>query len=89
MREFKINDAYYIAGRGTIADVSIDPEEPLPKTGRIELVSHNGDVKKVTLTGFEYSTTLMHPPRRHHRVGLVLRGITKEDVEAAQLVRAT
>ena len=79
-----IEDVFSITGRGTVV------------TGRIETgVVHVGegveiiglrDVQKTTVTGVEMFRKLLDEGQAGDNVGLLLRGIGKEDVERGQVV---
>jgi elongation factor Tu len=81
-----IEDVFSITGRGTVV------------TGRIETgVIHVGeqveivglrDVQKTTVTGVEMFRKLLDEGQAGDNVGLLLRGIGKDDVERGQVVAA-
>ena len=81
-----VEDVFSISGRGTVA------------TGRVErgIVKVGGDVeivgiretKKTTVTGVEMFRKLLDQGQAGDNVGLLLRGVEKDDIERGQVVAA-
>ncbi|WP_070990183.1 elongation factor Tu, partial [Halofilum ochraceum] len=78
-----IEDVFSISGRGTVVTGRI--ERGVIKTGEeIELVGLH-DTRKTTVTGVEMFRKLLDQGEAGDNVGLLLRGIKREDVERGQV----
>jgi len=82
-----IEDVFSISGRGTVVTGRV--ERGKIKVGEeVELVGFR-DTVKTTVTGVEMFNKEMKEALAGDNVGLLLRGIKKEDVERGQVVAAT
>jgi elongation factor Tu len=78
-----IEDVFSISGRGTVVTGRV--ERGVIKTGEeIELVGLH-DTRKTTVTGVEMFRKLLDQGEAGDNVGLLLRGIKREDVERGQV----
>jgi elongation factor Tu len=78
-----IEDVFSISGRGTVVTGRV--ERGVVKTGEeIELVGLH-DTRKTTVTGVEMFRKLLDQGEAGDNVGLLLRGIKREDVERGQV----
>ena len=79
-----IEDVFSISGRGTVVTGRI--ERGIVKVGEeVEIVGIS-DTKKTTATGVEMFRKLLDEGRAGDNVGVLLRGIGKEDVERGQVL---
>ena len=82
-----IEDVFTITGRGTVVTGRI--ERGICKVGdEIEIVGIR-DTKKVVVTGVEMFRKLLDQGQAGDNVGVLLRGIKKEDVERGQVLAKT
>ncbi|MDZ7830103.1 MAG: elongation factor Tu [Halofilum sp. (in: g-proteobacteria)] len=78
-----VEDVFSISGRGTVVTGRI--ERGVVKTGEeIEIVGIH-DTRKTTVTGVEMFRKLLDQGEAGDNVGLLLRGIKREDVERGQV----
>jgi elongation factor Tu len=81
-----IEDVFSITGRGTVVTGRV--EQGVLRVGsEVEIVGIR-DTQKSTVTGVEMFRKLLDEARAGDNVGLLLRGIGKEDVERGQVVCA-
>ncbi len=81
-----IEDVFSITGRGTVVTGRI--EQGVLKVGdQVEIVGLR-DLQTTTCTGIEMFRKLLDEGRAGDNVGLLLRGIGKDDVERGQVVAA-
>jgi elongation factor Tu len=81
-----IEDVFSITGRGTVVTGRV--EQGMLTTGtEVEIVGIR-PVKKTTVTGVEMFRKLLDEGRAGDNVGLLLRGVGKEEVERGQVVAA-
>jgi len=81
-----IEDVFSITGRGTVVTGRI--EQGVLKVGdQVEIVGLR-DMQTTTVTGIEMFRKLLDEGRAGDNVGLLLRGIGKDDVERGQVVAA-
>jgi len=81
-----IEDVFSITGRGTVVTGRI--EQGVLKVGdQVEIVGLR-DLQSTTCTGIEMFRKLLDEGRAGDNVGLLLRGIGKEDVERGQVIAA-
>ena len=81
-----IEDVFSITGRGTVVTGRI--EQGVLKVGdQVEIVGLR-DVQSTTVTGIEMFRKLLDEGRAGDNVGLLLRGIGKDDVERGQVIAA-
>jgi elongation factor Tu len=82
-----VEDVFSITGRGTVATGRI--ERGIVKVGEeVSLIGFNAD-KKTVITGVEMFRKLLDEGRAGDNVGLLLRGIGKEDVERGMVLAKT
>src|ERR1700709_1357002 len=80
-----IEDVFTITGRGTV--VTGRAERGVLKAGEtVEIVGIREKVMTTTVTGVEMFRKLLDEARAGENVGLLLRGIKREDVERGQVV---
>ncbi len=79
-----VEDVFSIKGRGTVATGRI--EQGIVKVGEeVELVGIK-DTRKVVVTGVEMFRKLLDEGRAGDNVGLLLRGIEREEIERGQVI---
>ncbi len=79
-----IEDVFSISGRGTVVTGRV--ERGVVKTGEeVEIVGLH-DTRKTTVTGVEMFRKLLDQGEAGDNVGLLLRGIKRDDVERGQVV---
>lgn len=82
-----VEDVFSITGRGTVATGRI--EKGKIKVGEeVSLIGFNSD-KKTVITGVEMFRKLLDDGQAGDNVGLLLRGINKEDVERGMVLAKT
>jgi len=82
-----IEDVFSISGRGTVVTGRV--EQGLVKLGQeVEIVGIK-ETRKTTVTGIEMFQKEMNEAEPGDNVGVLLRGIKKEDVERGQVIAAT
>ena len=79
-----IEDVFSISGRGTVVTGRID--SGIIKVGQEVEIVGLGETRKTTVTGVEMFNKLLDEGRAGDNVGLLLRGIKKEDVKRGQVV---
>lgn len=80
-----VEDVFSITGRGTVATGRI--ERGMVKTGEeVELIGLSDEKKKVVVTGVEMFRKTLDEGRAGDNVGLLLRGIAKEEIERGQVI---
>ena len=82
-----VEDVFSIEGRGTVATGRIERgkvkiQDELDQVGLME------DIKKVTVTGVEMFNKTMDYAQAGDNVGLLLRGIKREEIERGQMLAA-
>ncbi len=81
-----IEDVFSITGRGTVVTGRV--EQGMLETGtQVEIVGIR-ELQKTTVTGVEMFRKLLDEAQAGDNVGLLLRGVGKEDVERGQVVAA-
>ena len=79
-----VEDVFSITGRGTVATGRI--EKGVVKVGEeVELVGMGGD-RKTVVTGVEMFRKLLDEGQAGDNVGLLLRGVGKEEIERGQVL---
>ena len=79
-----VEDVFSITGRGTVATGRI--ESGIVKVGEeVEIVGMNND-KKTVVTGVEMFRKLLDEGQAGDNVGLLLRGVGKEEIERGQVL---
>ena len=82
-----VEDVFSITGRGTVATGRI--ERGIVKVGEeVGLIGFNAD-KKTVITGVEMFRKLLDEGRAGDNVGLLLRGIGKEEIERGMVLAKT
>lgn len=82
-----IEDVFSITGRGTVGTGRI--ERGIVKVGEeVELVGMQEEVGKSTVTGVEMFRKLLDEGQAGDNVGILLRGIEKEDLKRGQVLAA-
>ncbi len=82
-----VEDVFSIEGRGTVATGRI--ERGKVKVGdELELIGLTEDSKLVTITGVEMFNKSMNDGQAGDNVGLLIRGLKREDVERGQVLAA-
>jgi len=82
-----VEDVFSIAGRGTVATGRI--ERGRVKVGEeIELIGLKTEVVKTTVTGVEMFRKLLDHGEAGDNVGLLLRGLKREEIERGQVLAA-
>ena len=82
-----VEDVFSISGRGTVATGRI--ERGRVKVGEeVELIGLRPDIKNVTVTGVEMFRKELDEGQAGDNVGLLLRGVNKEDVERGMVLAA-
>ncbi|OED34176.1 translation elongation factor Tu [PVC group bacterium (ex Bugula neritina AB1)] len=82
-----IEDVFSISGRGTVATGRI--EQGVVKVGdSVEIVGIKEEIQKTTVTGVEMFRKEMDQGEAGDNVGLLLRGIEKDDIERGQVIAA-
>ena len=80
-----VEDVFTITGRGTVITGRI--ERGVVKVNEeVEIVGIRTDAQKTTVTGVEMFRKLLDEGQAGENVGLLLRGLKREDVERGQVV---
>lgn len=80
-----VEDVFSIKGRGTVATGRI--EQGIVKTGEeIEIVGIHPEIEKTTVTGVEMFKKLLDEGQAGDNVGLLLRGVERDDIERGQVL---
>jgi len=79
-----VEDVFSITGRGTVATGRI--ERGVVKVGEEVEIVGLGDTKKTTITGVEMFRKLLDRGQAGDNVGLLLRGIEKEQIQRGQVI---
>jgi len=79
-----IEDVFSISGRGTVVTGRIDSGKI--KVGEEVEIVGLGETRKTTVTGVEMFNKLLDEGQAGDNVGLLLRGIKKEDVQRGQVI---
>ncbi len=82
-----IEDVFTITGRGTVVTGRIE-QGRIHVGDKVELVGINPDIRTTTVTGVEMFRKLLDEGQAGDNVGLLLRGINREDVERGMVVAA-
>ncbi len=81
-----VEDVFTITGRGTVVTGRIE-RGILKVNEEVEIVGiHTGPPAKTTVTGIEMFRKLLDEGQAGENVGLLLRGIKREDVERGQVI---
>lgn len=80
-----IEDVFTISGRGTVATGRI--ERGIVKTSEeVEIIGLGKDTQKSTITGVEMFRKTLDEGQAGDNVGLLLRGVEKDDIERGQVI---
>jgi len=80
-----IEDVFTIQGRGTVATGRVE-RGILKANEEIEIIGLGKDTKKTIITGIEMFRKTLDDAQAGDNVGLLLRGIEKEDIERGQVI---
>ncbi|APV44555.1 elongation factor Tu [Dehalogenimonas formicexedens] len=81
----QVEDVFSIKGRGTVATGRVD--RGTVKVGEeVEIVGLHHDIRKVVVTGVEMFHKLLDFAEPGDAVGLLLRGVEREDIERGQVL---
>jgi elongation factor Tu len=80
-----IEDVFTITGRGTVVTGRIE-RGVLKVNHEVEIIGIHEQKTKTTVTGIEMFRKLLDEGRAGENVGLLLRGVRREDVERGQVV---
>ncbi|WP_369230192.1 elongation factor Tu [Streptomyces sp. R21] len=80
-----IEDVFTITGRGTVVTGRIE-RGVLKVNHEVEIIGIHEQKTKTTVTGIEMFRKLLDEGRAGENVGLLLRGVKREDVERGQVV---
>ncbi|PPD58704.1 elongation factor Tu [Dehalogenimonas etheniformans] len=81
----QVEDVFSIKGRGTVATGRVD--RGTVKVGEeVEIVGLHHDIRKVVVTGVEMFHKLLDYAEPGDAVGLLLRGVEREDIERGQVL---
>jgi elongation factor Tu len=82
-----VEDVFSIEGRGTVATGRI--ERGIIKVGEsVEILGMGRKVQKTTITGVEMFNKTLNEGQAGDNVGLLLRGLKREDLERGQILAA-
>jgi elongation factor Tu len=82
-----IEDVFSITGRGTVGTGRVD--RGIVRTGEeVEIVGLSKDIRKTTVTGVEMFRKILDEGQAGDNIGVLLRGINKEDIERGQVLAA-
>ncbi|BBY34299.1 translation elongation factor Tu [Mycolicibacter minnesotensis] len=80
-----VEDVFTITGRGTVVTGRVE-RGVINVNEEVEIVGIRTDVTKTTVTGVEMFRKLLDQGQAGDNVGLLIRGIKREDVERGQVV---
>ncbi|MEW1647368.1 elongation factor Tu [Streptomyces sp. NPDC091219] len=80
-----VEDVFTITGRGTVVTGRIE-RGVLKVNNEVEIIGIHEQKTKTTVTGIEMFRKLLDEGRAGENVGLLLRGVKREDVERGQVV---
>ena len=81
-----VEDVFSISGRGTVATGRI--EQGIVKVGEEVAIIGMRDTRKSTVTGVEMFRKLLDQGQAGDNVGILLRGLKREDIERGQVLAA-
>ena len=82
-----IEDIFSITGRGTVVTGRIERGR-IKKGEEVEIVGLSSEIKKTVATGVEMFRKILDAGEAGDNVGILLRGIEKEEVERGQVLAA-
>ncbi len=80
-----IEDIFSITGRGTVVTGKVDRGK-IAIGDNVDIVGISDKIQKTVVTGVEMFRKLLDEGQAGDNIGLLLRGITKDDVERGQVV---
>ncbi len=80
-----IEDVFTITGRGTVVTGRVE-QGTIHPSDKVELVGVKDEIQTTTCTGVEMFRKLMDEGQAGDNVGLLLRGISRDDVERGMVV---
>jgi len=80
-----VEDVFTITGRGTVVTGRVE-RGVLKVNEEVEIIGIHDKATKTTVTGVEMFRKLLDEARAGENVGLLLRGVKREDVERGQVV---
>jgi elongation factor Tu len=82
-----VEDVFTIEGRGTVGTGRIERGKVLINQ-EVEIVGLRPEVKKTVVTGIEMFRKMLDEGQAGDNVGLLLRGVNKEDIERGMVIAA-
>ena len=80
-----VEDVFTITGRGTVATGRV--ERGIVKVGEeVEMIGMVDETKKTVVTGLEMFRKLLDEARAGDNVGVLLRGVARDDIERGQVL---
>ncbi len=81
----RVEDIYTLNGRGTVATVII--ENGTANLGDlVSIILQDGTIVSSAITGIDKYKTVLDSATKGDSVGILLRGVTKEEIKTAQLI---
>ena len=80
-----VEDVFSITGRGTVATGRVE-RGTLHLSDDVEIVGIKPDVRKTVVTGIEMFRKLLDEAQAGDNIGILLRGVTRDDIERGQVV---
>ena len=80
-----VEDVFSISGRGTVATGRVE-RGTVKMADEVEIVGLTEDSRKTVITGIEMFHKLMDSAEAGDNVGLLLRGVNKNDIERGQVL---
>jgi elongation factor Tu len=80
-----IEDVFTITGRGTVATGKVE-RGTLKLNDEVEILGIREDVRKTVVTGIEMFRKLLDEAEAGDNIGVLLRGINREDIERGQVL---
>jgi len=82
-----VEDVFSITGRGTVATGRVERGK-LKLGDPVEIVGMSGEIKKTVATGIEMFRKTLDEAQAGDNIGVLLRGIEKDEVERGQVLAA-
>lgn len=82
-----VEDVFSITGRGTVATGKVD-RGMLHVQDEVEIVGLSEKARKVVVTGIEMFRKLLDEARAGDNVGILLRGVQRDEIERGQVLAA-
>lgn len=80
-----IESTFHIAGRGTVVTGTID-QGKIKSGDEVDLVGYRSKPQKTIITGIETFRKSLDHGEAGDNVGLLLRGLTRDEVQRGQIV---